>query len=156
MASVNARISAETDVDEPKALSVEVQPAPNGSVGDSDSDLLSADARPAAERRLVRQLDLRLMPTIIIIFIMNYIDVSIPLYAIRCAGLTRFSVTTAQCCLFGAPTRSHARPASIPDSILDGSGGPVCVIRSCANSFQHGEKLLTCWRISCRSRDTRS
>ena len=75
MASVNARISAETDVDEPKALSVEVQPAPNGSVGDSDSDLLSADARPAAERRLVRQLDLRLMPTIIIIFIMNYIDV---------------------------------------------------------------------------------
>ena len=156
MASVNARISAETDVDEPKALSVEVQPAPNGSVRDSDSDLLSADARPAAERRLVRQLDLRLMPTIIIIFIMNYIDVSIPLYAIQCAGLMRFSATTAQCCLFGAPARAHARPTSVTNSIFDSFGGPLCVIRSCANPFQHGEKLLTCWRINCGSRDTRS
>ena len=32
--------------------------------------------RLLAERRLVRKLDMRLIPTIFIIFIMNYIDVS--------------------------------------------------------------------------------
>ena len=37
---------------------------------------LSSDVRVAAERHLVRTLDMRLLPTIIIIFIMNYIDVS--------------------------------------------------------------------------------
>ena len=61
---------------EAKAASVVEQPASDTSVS-SDSELLSVDARPAAERRLVRQLDLRLMPTIIVIFIMNYIDVSL-------------------------------------------------------------------------------
>ena len=42
----------------------------------SDSELLSPDIRPTAERQLVRTLDTRLLPTIILIFIMNYIDVS--------------------------------------------------------------------------------
>lgn len=32
--------------------------------------------RILAERRLVRKLDMRLLPTIFLIFIMNYIDVS--------------------------------------------------------------------------------
>ena len=41
-----------------------------------DDELLAADVRVAAERRLVRYLDMRLLPTIILIFIMNYIDVS--------------------------------------------------------------------------------
>ena len=41
-----------------------------------DSELLAPEVRQAAERRLVRVLDLRLMPTIIVIFLMNYIDVS--------------------------------------------------------------------------------
>ena len=41
----------------------------------SDSELLSPDIRPSAERQLVRTLDRRLLPTIILIFIMNYIDV---------------------------------------------------------------------------------
>lgn len=40
-----------------------------------DGELLAADVRPSAERRLVRMLDMRLLPTIIVIFIMNYIDV---------------------------------------------------------------------------------
>ncbi|THH30870.1 hypothetical protein EUX98_g3336 [Antrodiella citrinella] len=39
-----------------------------------DSELLAADVRPAAERKLVRLLDMRLLPTIVLIFIMNYID----------------------------------------------------------------------------------
>lgn len=44
---------------------------------DSEDDgiLLRADVRPAAERSLVRKMDMRLLPTIILIFIMNYIDV---------------------------------------------------------------------------------
>ncbi|EIM85076.1 MFS general substrate transporter [Stereum hirsutum FP-91666 SS1] len=43
---------------------------------DSEDDgiLLRADVRPAAERSLVRKMDMRLLPTIILIFIMNYID----------------------------------------------------------------------------------
>lgn len=41
-----------------------------------DAQLLSPDIRASAERRLVRKLDSRLLPTIVLIFIMNYIDVS--------------------------------------------------------------------------------
>lgn len=41
-----------------------------------DGELLAQDVRPAAERALVRTLDMRLLPTIILIYIMNYIDVS--------------------------------------------------------------------------------
>jgi hypothetical protein len=36
----------------------------------------SAEERARAEKKLVRKLDLRLMPMMIVIFIMNYIDVS--------------------------------------------------------------------------------
>ncbi|TCD66551.1 hypothetical protein EIP91_001272 [Steccherinum ochraceum] len=38
------------------------------------NELLADDVRPAAERKLVRTLDMRLLPTIVLIFIMNYID----------------------------------------------------------------------------------
>ena len=41
-----------------------------------DGDLLAPEVRIAAERHLVRKLDMRLLPTIIVIYIMNYIDVS--------------------------------------------------------------------------------
>ena len=41
-----------------------------------DGELLEPEVRVRAERRLVRTLDMRLLPTIIVIFIMNYIDVS--------------------------------------------------------------------------------
>lgn len=47
---------------------------------DDDGELLAEDVRPAAERRLVRMLDMRLLPTIVLIFIMNYIDVSFVIY----------------------------------------------------------------------------
>ena len=50
---------------------------PQSSAALSDSELLAQDVRPAAERRLVRKLDMRLLPTIIVIFIMNYIDVGL-------------------------------------------------------------------------------
>lgn len=56
---------------------VEVRPPSTGSgEGLKDGELLAQDVRPSAERRLVRMLDMRLLPTIILIFIMNYIDVS--------------------------------------------------------------------------------
>ena len=41
-----------------------------------DGELLAPKVRAAAERRLVNILDARLLPTIVLIFIMNYIDVS--------------------------------------------------------------------------------
>lgn len=37
--------------------------------------------RAIAERKLVRKLDMRMLPTIVLIYIMNYIDVS-PLHAL--------------------------------------------------------------------------
>ena len=43
---------------------------------DPDGALLAPSRRAHAERNLVRTLDMRLLPTIILIFIMNYIDVS--------------------------------------------------------------------------------
>jgi hypothetical protein len=43
-----------------------------------DGVLLENDQRASAERRLVKKLDYRLLPTIILIYIMNYIDVRQP------------------------------------------------------------------------------
>ena len=45
-------------------------------VVDPDAELVAEDVRPRAEKHLVRLLDLRLLPTIVLIFILNYIDVS--------------------------------------------------------------------------------
>jgi hypothetical protein len=47
---------------------------------DSNDDgvLLESDKRASAERRLVKKLDHRLLPTIVVIYIMNYIDVRQP------------------------------------------------------------------------------
>ena len=47
---------------------------------DSNDDgvLLEDDKRASAERRLVKKLDHRLLPTIVVIYIMNYIDVRQP------------------------------------------------------------------------------
>ena len=45
--------------------------AGDGHILHSDSEM-----RQTAERKLVRKLDFRLLPTIVLIFIMNYIDVS--------------------------------------------------------------------------------
>ena len=43
---------------------------------DRDGELLGP-LRKSAEKELVRKLDMRLLPTIVVIFIMNYIDVSL-------------------------------------------------------------------------------
>lgn len=65
-------------VDQKVAVSVEqVENISNSEVTAVDSDLLLPSRRVLAERRLVRVLDLRLLPTIILIFVLNYIDVSL-------------------------------------------------------------------------------
>ena len=43
-----------------------------------DGVLLESDKRASAERRLVKKLDYRLLPTIIVIFIMSFVDVRQP------------------------------------------------------------------------------
>ncbi|KIP05239.1 hypothetical protein PHLGIDRAFT_25186 [Phlebiopsis gigantea 11061_1 CR5-6] len=43
-------------------------------IHDEDGELLLPEHREQAERKLVRKLDFRLLPTIILIFILNYID----------------------------------------------------------------------------------
>lgn len=43
---------------------------------DDDVELLRPERRQTAEKQLIRKLDVRLLPTIILIFILNYIDVS--------------------------------------------------------------------------------
>lgn len=49
--------------------------------GASNRVILDPEQRAADERRLVRKLDMRLMPMIILIFIMNYIDVCVTFYS---------------------------------------------------------------------------
>ena len=43
-----------------------------------DDVLLAPENRAMAEKRLVRLLDMRLLPTVILIYLMNYIDVWFP------------------------------------------------------------------------------
>ena len=48
-----------------------------------DFVLLKEENREAAERHVVRKLDMRLMPTVVIIYLMNYIDVSWSIVTVR-------------------------------------------------------------------------
>jgi hypothetical protein len=59
------------------------------SVDDEELPEPGSVERIAAERRLVRKLDFRLMPMLFLIFIMNYIDVStLNFYRMRACVLT--------------------------------------------------------------------
>jgi hypothetical protein len=66
-----------------------------------DGVLLENDKRASAERRLVKKLDYRLLPTIVVIFIMNFIDVRQPhrvQYSFVCSWILmqRSGVTSAR------------------------------------------------------------
>ena len=52
-------------------------------------DVLLGPNRAEVERKLVRKLDVWLLPTVVVIFILNYIDVSFP----TCLGPLRHIVT---------------------------------------------------------------
>lgn len=59
----------------------------NSRMQDPDNALLASSHRTQAEKELVRKLDLRLLPTVILIYVMNCIDVSripISLWYFRC------------------------------------------------------------------------
>lgn len=80
---MSAKVSDSVVLDEKEKVSIEQRsPAASLDSPDDDSELLAPEVRQAAERHLVRVLDSRLMPTIIIIFLMNYIDVGL---AVVCA-----------------------------------------------------------------------
>ena len=76
-----AHITETTDTDEKKHVNVVEDTFPNLSSSsdtaseDGEAKLLFAEIRPLAERRLVRKLDFSLMPLVILIYIVNYIDV---------------------------------------------------------------------------------
>lgn len=48
----------------------------NAGVGEKEVQFFGLEDRKQAEKRLVRLLDMRLLPTVVLIIIMNYIDVS--------------------------------------------------------------------------------
>ena len=66
-ASIKSRKSAKNELDDGRDVGVNK---------DVDKAFLDPERRVVEERRLVRKLDMRLLPTIILIYIMNYIDVS--------------------------------------------------------------------------------
>ncbi|KAI0734072.1 MFS general substrate transporter [Fomitopsis betulina] len=116
MAAANLQTPADASIAE-KVHSAIADPVVAASL-DKDCDLLSADARPQAERRLIRQLDLRLMPTIIIIFIMNYIDRS-AVSSARLQGLTQdLHLSQIQYSTVLAVLCASYVPAQIPSNMI--------------------------------------
>ncbi|OBZ69787.1 hypothetical protein A0H81_10482 [Grifola frondosa] len=83
-----------------------------------DGELLAMDVRPAAERELVRKLDMRLLPTIIVIFIMNYIDRTAVTSA-KLKGLTQdLGLTDIQYATVLAVLYASYVPAQIPSNMI--------------------------------------
>ncbi|RPD58871.1 MFS general substrate transporter [Lentinus tigrinus ALCF2SS1-7] len=83
-----------------------------------DGELLAQDIRPAAERQLVRILDMRLLPTIILIFIMNYID-RLAVTSARLKGLEQdLGLTDIQYSTILAILYASYIPANIPSNMI--------------------------------------
>ena len=117
------------------------------------------EQRASAERRLVKKLDRRLLPTIVIIFIMNYIDVSYPLYSASfCLLKSWFSdqpwhlpglmdlkliyIWHVSANLFATVIDEEyifSRIGSI--TVFCRAGNLICGIRPCSNSLKHGNSL---------------
>ncbi|KZT05457.1 MFS general substrate transporter [Laetiporus sulphureus 93-53] len=117
---------------EEKSLNVLEDSPPVNAVRTKDGELLSPDVRPTAERQLVRQLDIRLMPTIIVIFIMNYIDRS-AVSSARLQGLTEdLHLTQIQYSTVLAVLCASYVPAQIPSNmILNRISRPSYYIPAC-------------------------
>ncbi|KAI0782638.1 MFS general substrate transporter [Abortiporus biennis] len=85
---------------------------------ESDRELLHPDRRCSAERELVRKLDMRLLPTIILIFVMNYID-RIAVSAARLKGLQGdLHINDIQYSTVLAVLYASYVPAQIPSNII--------------------------------------
>ncbi|KAJ3549791.1 hypothetical protein NM688_g5141 [Phlebia brevispora] len=85
---------------------------------DSDSELLLPSRRPVAEKKLVRMLDMRLLPTIVLIFILNYIDRT-AISAARLNGIEKdLHLTDIQYSTVLAVLYASYVPAQIPSNIF--------------------------------------
>ncbi|KAG1781867.1 major facilitator superfamily domain-containing protein [Suillus placidus] len=85
---------------------------------DDDFRLLTADARKAGERALVRKLDRRLMPTAVFIYILNYID-RVAVTAARLQGLEKdLGLTPVQYESILAILYVTYCPAQIPSNMI--------------------------------------
>ncbi|KAH9941929.1 MFS general substrate transporter [Amylocystis lapponica] len=94
------------------------QRSPIDAIDQKDGELLPADVRPAAERRLVRMLDARLMPTIIVIFIMNYID-RVAVTSAKLQGLTQdLHLSDIQYSTVLAVLYASYVPAQLPSNMI--------------------------------------
>ena len=62
----------------PAHVYIETQKETGSHDSNDDGVLLEDDKRASAERQLLKKLDHRLLPTIIVIYIMNFIDVRQP------------------------------------------------------------------------------
>ncbi|RDX53994.1 MFS general substrate transporter [Lentinus brumalis] len=83
-----------------------------------DGELLAPDVRPSAEGQLVRMLDMRLLPTIILIFIMNYID-RLAVTSARLKGLEQdLGLTDIQYSTVLAILYASYIPANIPSNMI--------------------------------------
>ncbi|KAI0665666.1 MFS general substrate transporter [Trametes maxima] len=92
--------------------------APSEEPKDKDDELLALDVRAAAERKLVRILDWRLLPTIVLIFIMNYIDRN-AVTAARLKGLTQdLGLSDIQYSTVLAVLYASYVPAQIPSNMI--------------------------------------
>ncbi|KAF9245402.1 major facilitator superfamily domain-containing protein [Melanogaster broomeanus] len=123
---------------------VTAQPVPDNFI------LLTEENREGEERKLVRKLDLRLMPTVLVIYLINYID-RIAITAIRVKGIETdlhltdvqyYTLLTGRCsALYTSCYRSAQIPSNMP---------PVMFVRTvCRPSFYIGaSSCIVAWGLS--------
>ncbi|CAL1711297.1 unnamed protein product [Somion occarium] len=104
---------------EDEKLSVDVKHVEHDpKVEDSDGELLAPERRALDEKHLVRMLDLRLLPTIVLVFIMNYIDRT-AVTAARLKGLqSDLGLDDIQYSTVLAILYASYVPAQIPSNII--------------------------------------
>ncbi|EIW80769.1 MFS general substrate transporter [Coniophora puteana RWD-64-598 SS2] len=91
--------------------------------------LLAPNVRPSAERKLVRKLDLRLMPTIFIIFLLNYID-RVAVTSARLQGLEQdLGLSDVQYDTVVAILYASYVPAQIPSNMVTHSFTGILICR---------------------------
>ncbi|KAH7926979.1 MFS general substrate transporter [Leucogyrophana mollusca] len=89
-----------------------------GAIAAGGYDLLVPEVRRSAERKLVRKLDFRLLPTIVVIFLMNYID-RVAVTSARLKGLEAdLGLTDVQYDTVVAILYASYCPAQIPSNML--------------------------------------
>ncbi|KAI0343742.1 MFS general substrate transporter [Trametopsis cervina] len=106
-------------VDRKDDVSIEqVEKSQEMPVFEGDTELLAPDVRASAERQLVRALDFRLLPTIVLIFILNYIDRN-AVSAARLKGLEQdLGLTDIQYETVLAVLYASYVPAQIPSNMI--------------------------------------